>query len=364
MTPPKAFPVFYSWQSDLPEAGNLEFIRSVLDEVAGDLNGAGGLNREVRRDEAIRDLPGSPNIAKAVFEKILRAEVFVCDLTKVAEASNHARVVRRYINPNVAMELGYAIRVLGWNRIILVVNTHYGKQAEDLPFDARGHAMVRYHYPPGAGASEVEAAKDSLRKALAEGLRAIVRTNPPRPEEAERESPEAKKRARDVEQLKRVFQFIHLKAMDTFLHWLHSHAWITKEGFFLNERLGWLLESSEFYLSDGELMRRLTEFVQAWNRCLEHYIHTDEHVNGWAMIFRANDFDDPSFLGEQIRRIRATSSHAKPLRESMDRFLAYVRENYLEIDPETTGGDAVKEYAAEEAEAKKMRELHRKLDER
>ena len=52
--------------------------------------------------------------------------MFVCDLTKVAEVRNEAGETRTHCNSNVAIELGYAVRVLGWNRIIIVFNEAYG----------------------------------------------------------------------------------------------------------------------------------------------------------------------------------------------------------------------------------------------
>ena len=127
----KPFRVFYSWQSDLPKEGNERLIRAALDAALAELNGDHDLHLNAARDEATRDLPGSPNIAEAIFAKIRQAEVFVCDLSKVAEVTNEAGERRNYCNPNVAIELGYAIRVLGWERIVLVFNTAYGKLPGD-----------------------------------------------------------------------------------------------------------------------------------------------------------------------------------------------------------------------------------------
>ncbi len=39
-------------------------------------------------------------------------------------------------NPNVLLELGYAAAKLGWDRLVLVMNTNYG-HPEELPFDLR-----------------------------------------------------------------------------------------------------------------------------------------------------------------------------------------------------------------------------------
>lgn len=50
-------------------------------------------------------------------------------------------------NPNVLVELGFAAARLGWDRILLVQNTHYGTP-EDLPFDLRGRRVITYDLRP------------------------------------------------------------------------------------------------------------------------------------------------------------------------------------------------------------------------
>ena len=51
------------------------------------------------------------------------------------------------INPNVAIELGYAAAMLSWENIILVFNDSSG-QIDDLPFDIRQRRMLRYSLDP------------------------------------------------------------------------------------------------------------------------------------------------------------------------------------------------------------------------
>ena len=42
------------------------------------------------------------------------------------------------------MELGYAVALLGWERILLVYNEKYGK-SNKLPFDLRQHRLLTYN---------------------------------------------------------------------------------------------------------------------------------------------------------------------------------------------------------------------------
>ncbi len=112
--------VFYSWQSDLPERANAQLIRSALLETATTLAEDENQSIKLICDEATRDVPGSPDIVDSIFEKIQRADVFVCDISKVHETLTPDGEVRKFCNPNVAIELGYAVRELGWSRVILL----------------------------------------------------------------------------------------------------------------------------------------------------------------------------------------------------------------------------------------------------
>ncbi|RTM15386.1 MAG: hypothetical protein EKK33_02145 [Bradyrhizobiaceae bacterium] len=74
-------------------------------------------------------------------------------------------------NPNVLIELGYALRTLGYERIILVFNRAFGK-IEDLPFDLRARRVLAYDVPVGAEAKS--AARSDLSKRLDAALRAAL----------------------------------------------------------------------------------------------------------------------------------------------------------------------------------------------
>lgn len=134
------FNVFYSWQSDLPNSTNRGFIQKALEDAA----------KEIRTDDTItvdpvieRDtagVPGSPDIAATIFEKIDNCDAFVCDVSIINPKSRKKRITP---NPNVLIELGYALKKLGWNRIIMVFNRNYGR-VEELPFDLRMKRVVDY----------------------------------------------------------------------------------------------------------------------------------------------------------------------------------------------------------------------------
>ena len=63
-------------------------------------------------------VPGAPAITDTIFSKIAVADVFIADVT----ITNPDTLLRKTANPNVLVELGFAISTLGWDRILLVQN--------------------------------------------------------------------------------------------------------------------------------------------------------------------------------------------------------------------------------------------------
>lgn len=137
--------VFYSWQSDLPNPTNRSFILQALENAAKALRNDGSLQIEPVIDRDTFGVPGSPNISETIFGKIDQATVFVCDISIINQnVLGHMPDARLTPNPNVLLELGYALKRLGDKQIILVLNDVYGGP-ELLPFDLRMRRVVRYH---------------------------------------------------------------------------------------------------------------------------------------------------------------------------------------------------------------------------
>jgi len=131
--------VFYSWQSDLPNSCNRGFIQDALEDAAAKITADDTVDVEPVIDRDTKDTPGSPDIASTIFTKITSADIFLADISIV----NRAEGVRSTPNPNVLIELGYALKSLGHERIILVFNKSFGK-IEELPFDLRTRRILTY----------------------------------------------------------------------------------------------------------------------------------------------------------------------------------------------------------------------------
>lgn len=113
--------VFYSWQSDLPAAGNRNLIEDSLRRAIRAIGRDEDAGIEAVLDRDTANLAGAPDIANSILAKIAVSDVFVADVSIVNPGA-----ARPSPNPNVLLELGYAIAELGWENIILVQNGAFG----------------------------------------------------------------------------------------------------------------------------------------------------------------------------------------------------------------------------------------------
>lgn len=164
--------VFWSWQSDYSPKTCRFFVRDALQDAIQQLSEEMSLN-DADRPELDHDTKGERgmvNISEAILAKIEKASLFVADVTPVAITKEGKRVP----NPNVMIELGWAMHRPGVERVIPVLNTASGAKIEDLPFDIRGRRVVAYHLDEsGESAIRKEESKkltDLLRNAMRDEL--------------------------------------------------------------------------------------------------------------------------------------------------------------------------------------------------
>lgn len=112
--------VFYSWQNDLKP--NRDFIGDCLKEALQ------GTSWEI--ETATRDVKGAVDIADTIIEKIDQSDAFIADVSIIGEVNG-----KKVSNPNVMYELGYAAKVIGWDKIILIANKNTTPETRHLPFD-------------------------------------------------------------------------------------------------------------------------------------------------------------------------------------------------------------------------------------
>lgn len=125
--------IFYSWQSDLPIKTNRFFIEDSIKKSLKVINKDNRMIACIDRDT--KDTFGSPDIRDSVFHKINHSRFFVCDISLTES---------KIPNPNVLVELGYAIKAIGWDKILCLFNTQTGR-IEELPFDINHNRVTPYN---------------------------------------------------------------------------------------------------------------------------------------------------------------------------------------------------------------------------
>lgn len=159
--------VFYSWQSDLPNPTNRGFIQAALEKAAANISSDDTVAVEPVVDRDTQGVPGSPDIAATIFAKIIASDVFVADVSIVSEPG----AKRPTPNPNVLIELGYALKALGHEKVVLVFNKSFGR-IEDLPFDLRVRRVLQYEME--ADNKDRASARDLMSKHLEEAIRVAL----------------------------------------------------------------------------------------------------------------------------------------------------------------------------------------------
>jgi hypothetical protein len=163
--------VFWSWQSDTPGKIGRHFVREALSEAIDVLRQPNEIEEPSERDAREnlhldhdrKGVPGSPDLAPTIFRKIEKALVFIADITIVQETAvstskGEGGRPRKFINPNVAIEYGYALGKLGDGAILMVQNRYFGAR-DDLPFDLKHKAgPIQYSLAPDATKQQIETA--------------------------------------------------------------------------------------------------------------------------------------------------------------------------------------------------------------
>jgi hypothetical protein len=167
--------IFWSWQSDTPKQIGHYFVRDALREAIAQLKADHELLEPAERDAAAaltldsdrQGVPGSPDLAATIFEKIVRADVFVADVTLVGQTPDG----KKLINSNVAIEYGHAHHALTFKRVLMVQNRHYG-DGDELPFDLRQKSWpIHFNLAPDATKPQIVAERAKLKTQLVTALR-------------------------------------------------------------------------------------------------------------------------------------------------------------------------------------------------
>jgi hypothetical protein len=165
--------IFYSWLSDLLNSTNRGFIEKALEAAIKSLEGQLDAKLALCVDRDTQNVPGTPDIVSTIFRKIEESQIFIADISIIHPPAPAAGVAphptgglsgltqpappagvsqedrpKRTPNPNVLLELGYAVKHLGWEKVICVYNEANG-HVNELSFDLRTRRILTYSLSKG-----------------------------------------------------------------------------------------------------------------------------------------------------------------------------------------------------------------------
>jgi hypothetical protein len=167
--------VFFSWQNDIP--GNVgrylieEALKDALVSLIADAEIEGAIREGLEFDKDTLGVAGTPPIFDTILNKINRAAIFLADVTFVGTRLKGDPTP----NPNVLLEYGWALRSIGYGRILTVMNEAFGiASRETMPFDmAHLRFPIRYALAVGATAEQRKKAKEELSRELKNALKIL-----------------------------------------------------------------------------------------------------------------------------------------------------------------------------------------------
>lgn len=136
------FRLFFSWQSD--DKKSREILTAALNKAVDTLS-VNGIQIDI--DYSTLGESGMPNIDQTILRKIDSCDIFLADITPVNNyqqtLGNGQIVIKEVPNPNVLLELGYAMSALGVEYVIVVA--HQGTWIpSNMPFDINHHAIYSF----------------------------------------------------------------------------------------------------------------------------------------------------------------------------------------------------------------------------
>jgi len=342
MTPQVPITIFYSWQSDLPSDTNHRGIGACIktaiitvEENHDDV--------KLIYDEATRDEPGSPEIPTTIFNKISSADIFVCDITTINSTATSGR---KTPNPNVLIELGYAISSLGWERIVMVFNKNYGDFSLELPFDLEKRRVTAFTIKD----KKDKNGKSDLSGKIVSAIETIIKRNPQKPSDKKKKSANEIKREKDISSLNSLMACIHIQTMDYFISELPDK--VIERIFFFWHSFQEIYDTNAFHIFNTDLAKLLKQFRDKWGDTLSH---GDMYQGTGSRTHYSFYLPMDVFPNEQAEKTyKQIEKEAAELKFLFRNLVAYLRDNYIEVDLDELSNKALQMYVDHEKEVLDM----------
>jgi hypothetical protein len=315
--------IFYSWQSDskFNRKAILDAIRLAIIDVEKFVPGL-----HIKIEEASSNEVGALHIPNNILQNITKADIFIGDLSIVGQSfESKDGKFRQIANPNVLIELGYAIAELTWNRIIILFNKDTGEFPNGLPFDIEKRSCLDFAVKMENDTNGV----GQLRVELTKRILAIVEKKPVRNLKS-RNQTELKERAQDVKTVTFILNLFRTRRMDHLIQ--HGHSRIERRTPRKIEDLNSFISSKQFFLYDTELRSRIFEFKKKLNDVGE--LLRKQYSGGYGHDYENNVNELGKAKKGALDPTRFDS--AKAVMRELDReysnLITYLRLNYHEIN--------------------------------
>lgn len=353
----KTIRIFYSWQSDLPCSTNSSLIRRALQQAKRDLEAEQDI--EIIIDEATRGETGSPDIIETILRKIEQCDFYIADLSIINDEQNNKKAP----NPNVLFECGYALHILGWERITLLFNEDFGNLV-DLPFDLNRRRITTYSIIETKTETELKLDKTKqakfkqlIKKVLSSWIQRVDNL----PQTFRRLDSELIKNQRDVKNLKTFFSCFDVYSIEQLCRELPDYI---KNGchfdYVINIEHQVLI--SEFYIYHENLNKLVKEFSNLYYQIIQYcgFTHTYTGQYPYKYKFSNNNGHGDMPLNEnQQEQWDTIQQYANMLYQQLQEILSVIRseDKFIEIDIEELGKQAWNKYYEQILETKREREI-------
>lgn len=322
MVKPAPIKIFYSWQSDIDKDINRNAIKNALNNAIYEIESG---EIEIVIDEATRNTAGTPHIVDSILNKISSSDIFVCDLTII----NKNFEGRKTPNPNVLFELGYAVSILGWNRIIALSNKEVYDNLNDLPFDIEKRRLLLYSVKNKTD----KQGKELLKAGLKAGIDNIIRLNPFKNKQSVNTNI---KRVRDIDTIEKLFSTLYIPDLINFHEELPTRFYMNIIDYqhYFNK----VYKDFLFHIYDQKLNALVKKFSDSFEYLLT--ITSSAYSgsgNEYDKAYAVHNFkwrDEISISAEEMMGYKEIAMKSEEFKRALINLIKYIKANYLEINLE------------------------------
>jgi len=325
--------IFYSWQKDTDPKYNRNFLEDCLKKAIKLLNRDIEEGENFEFDSDTRNEPGTPEISSTILKKIDNSEIVVADITLIGEIAGKKKTP----NPNVLIELGYAIARLGLKQIICMSNTHYGNP-EELPFDLKTKRIFNYTYND-------KSIKNDVNNQVVTGLKKALELIKEQPKEDKQDNNTEKlKDERDAIKVTRFLNSLVITKIHKGIEEGRDALKLDSDIFMVYYSLKGVFDYATFKLYDDNAYQVINAFMSNFDSILSHgesFFSTPD-CSSYKMRPKSRD-EETQFIGELFE-----------LEDSLNKMLEYVHKKFISIDLEKCNKVALKEFIKEKKEIQEM----------